>query len=155
VSWGPQPLGDEVRRELERFGPAGAMGEIVAVWPDAVGAPIAKNAWPARVGRDGTLHVHASSSSWAFELTHCAGTIRERLAERLAAHCPTRLRFVVGPLPEQGAEAVEKHAQTVWEVRPEDRAEAARIAAGIQAPGLREAVAQAVAASLARAASSR
>ena len=155
MSWGPQPLGDEVRRELDRFGPAGAMGEIVAAWPAAVGVPIARNAWPARVGRDGTLHVHASSSSWAFELTQCAGTILERLAERLAAHAPARLRFVVGPLPEQGAEAVETHAQTVPEVRPEDRAEGARIAAGIEAPELREAVAQAVAASLARAASGR
>ena len=29
---------------------------------------IARNAWPLRIGRDGTLHVAAASATWAFEL---------------------------------------------------------------------------------------
>ena len=68
-----EPIGEEVRRELGRFGPGGAMAEIVAAWPVAVAAAIAANAWPARIARDGTLHVATSSSAWAFELTHLAG----------------------------------------------------------------------------------
>ena len=44
------------------------MTELVAAWPDAVGETVAANAWPARLARDGTLHVHAASSTWAFEL---------------------------------------------------------------------------------------
>ena len=33
----PEPIGDEVRRELKRFGPSGAMAEIVRAWPGVVG----------------------------------------------------------------------------------------------------------------------
>ena len=77
----PERLGDEVRRELDRFGPAGAIADVVAVWPAAVGDSIARNAWPARMARDGTLHVSTSSSAWAFELGLLEHDLRERLAE--------------------------------------------------------------------------
>ena len=53
-------LGDEVGRQLGRFGPQGAIGDVVAVWPDAVGEAIARNAWPARIARDGTVHVNTA-----------------------------------------------------------------------------------------------
>ncbi|MDE3025581.1 MAG: DUF721 domain-containing protein, partial [Acidobacteriota bacterium] len=62
-----------MRRELGRFGPQGAIGETVAAWPAAVGPEIARNAWPARFQRDGTLVVHARDSVWAFEVTQRAG----------------------------------------------------------------------------------
>ena len=65
----PEPLGGDVRRQLARLGPAGDTVEIAAAWPAAVGRAIAANAWPARVSRDGTLHVSTSSSTWAFELS--------------------------------------------------------------------------------------
>ena len=61
-------IGGEVKRELSRFGSAGAMTELVGAWPAAVGETVAANAWPARLARDGTLHVNAASSTWAFEL---------------------------------------------------------------------------------------
>ena len=61
-------IGNEVERELGRFGPAAGMAELLRAWPDAVGEEIARNAWPARIARDGTLHVATSSSAWAFEL---------------------------------------------------------------------------------------
>src|SRR3712207_8602350 len=35
----------------------------------------------ARVARDGTVHVHTSSSAWAFELTQLEGRVREALAD--------------------------------------------------------------------------
>ena len=60
-------LGEEVKRELGRFGPAGGIADLVEVWPAAVGETIARHAWPARVARDGTLHVNTTDSVWAFE----------------------------------------------------------------------------------------
>jgi len=79
----PERIGDDVQRELKRFGPLGAMAEIVKAWPAAVGASIARNAWPARVSRDGTLHVATSSSAWAFELGLLEADIRKRLGAAL------------------------------------------------------------------------
>jgi len=94
-------LARDVERELRRFGGPGGMAEIVAAWPGAVGPEIARNAWPARLARDGTLYVSASSSVWAFELGHVEAEIRERLGAALDAAPPSRLRFAVGRLPER------------------------------------------------------
>jgi hypothetical protein len=146
---GLEPLGDDLRRELGRLGPAGAIGEVVEAWPEAVGQAIAANAWPARIARDGTLHVATSSSAWAFELTHLAGTVRERLAERLGPAAPTVLRFAPGRLPEPGPDDVEGSPRTVPTPSPAARAAAEQVAAEIEDPALREAVARAAAASLA------
>jgi predicted nucleic acid-binding Zn ribbon protein len=153
MSWGPQPIGEEVRRELGRFGPQGAMGEIVAAWPAAVGQAIAANAWPARAARDGTLHVATSSSAWAFELTQLEETVRARLAEHLGKAAPPRLRFQPGRLPERGAESVpasSRAPRAAGAAGAAERARAAEIAASIEDPELRELVARAAAASLSR-----
>ena len=53
-------IGGEVKRELSRFGTTGAMTELVGAWPATVGETVAANAWPARLARDGTLHVNAA-----------------------------------------------------------------------------------------------
>jgi len=53
----------EIREVLSRFGPQAGMPELLSAWPDAVGPMVAANAWPARLGRDGTLHVNTSSSA--------------------------------------------------------------------------------------------
>ena len=144
-----RPIEDEVRRELARFGPAAGLGDIVAAWPECVGAGIAANAWPARLARDGSLHVSTSSSAWAFELTQLAPTILGRLQERLGESAPASLRFAPGPLPEAGPEPVDASERTVPKVSEADRAEGARIAAAIENQDLREAVARAAEASLA------
>ena len=144
-----RPIGDEIRRELSRFGPAAGLGDIVAAWPECVGAGIAANAWPARLARDGSLHVATSSSAWAFELTQLATWILERLQERLGESAPAGLRFAPGPLPEAGREPDEASKRTVPRVSEAHRAEGARIAAAIADPDLREAVAKAAEASLA------
>jgi hypothetical protein len=144
-----RPIEEDVRRELSRFGPAAGLGDIVAAWPECVGAGISANAWPARLARDGSLHVATSSSAWAFELTHVAPTILERLQERLGESAPAALRFAPGPLPEAGPEAEEVSKRIAPKVTESDRAEGARIAAAIENPDLRDAVARAAEVSLA------
>src|ERR671914_2965389 len=118
-----EPLGEDVRRELARFGPQAGLGEVVAAWPEAVGPGIAANAWPARIARDGTLHVATSSSAWAFELTQLADSILARLQEHVPVDCPTALRFAVGPLPEAGTPSEESLSGTVPKADPEAVAE--------------------------------
>jgi hypothetical protein len=148
----PERIGDEIRRELGRFGPAGAMAEIVEAWPAAVGDSIARNAWPARVSRDGTLHVATSSSAWAFELGLLEADIRGRLESALGQDAPPSLRFAPGRLPEPPAEDAENRPAPPPQPSPEDRREAARLAASIEDENLRKVVAKAAASSLARAA---
>jgi hypothetical protein len=141
-------IGADIRRELARFGPALGLAEIVAAWPAAVGPAIARNAWPARVSRDGTLHVATSSSSWAFELAQLEPTLRARLGERLEECVPAALRFATGPLPEPGREEVKTSKQIAPPPSAVVRAQAERMAREIEDPALREAVARAAAASL-------
>ena len=144
-----RPIEDEVRRELRRFGPAAGLGDVVAAWPECVGAAIAANAWPARLSRDGSLHVSTSSSAWSFELTQLAGPLLERLRERLGEAAPAALRFAPGPLPERGPPSEKDSKRTVPNVSAADRAQAAGIAGAIENPDLRAAVSRAAAASLA------
>jgi sugar phosphate isomerase/epimerase len=141
-------LGDEVKRELGRFGPEGGIGDVIAAWPAAVGETIARSAWPARVARDGTLHVNTADSIWAFELTSRAAEIAKRLGVE-------RVRFAPGRLPEadeQGAKEAESGPPQPSESL---RQEAARLAAGIEDENLRKIVARAAAASLAKGISDR
>lgn len=147
-----EPIGDEVRRELRRFGPTGAMAEIVRAWPAAVGDSIARNAWPARVARDGTLHVATSSATWAYELGLLAADIQGRLAAALGGDAPAVLRFAPGRLPEPAPRAREVRAAEPPEPSPAQRQEAERLAAPIEDENLRKIVAKAAAASLANAA---
>ena len=59
-------LGADVRAELDRHGAQAGMVELLDRWPAAVGAEIARRAWPARFARDGSLHVNTADSVWAF-----------------------------------------------------------------------------------------
>jgi hypothetical protein len=147
-------IGYDVERELGRFDGFGAMPRIVAVWPHAVGDEVARNAWPARVARDGTLHVHTSSSVWAFVLGQLGPRILERLAGELGARAPTALRFAQGHLPEPATPAAELTPRKPLEPSPTAVAEAAELASGIADEELRERVARAAALSLSRASAS-
>ena len=144
-------VGDAVGRELGRFGPAAGMAPIVEAWPGAVGATIARNAWPARLARDGTLHVHTTDSIWAFELKGRAEEIRSRLGE----HAPPRLAFVPGPVPEPLEPATLEAPQAPFEPGPEHVAEADSLTRGIRDEELRKVVAKAAALGLAKAADDR
>lgn len=147
-------IGEAVRRELGRFGTAGAMADVVAAWPHVVGETVAANAWPARLARDGTLNVAASSSAWAFELGQLEGEILPRLREALGGACPKRLRFAPGPLPEV-APPSERPAPPPLRPTSEHARDARSWAAAIESKELRKSVEKAARASLARAASGR
>jgi hypothetical protein len=115
-----------------------------------VGETVARNAWPARLARDGTLHVNTASATWAFELGRLVTTILEQLRSELGEATPQALRFAPGPIPEAEVDPAERLALLRPEIGPTHRAEAAEIAAGIEDEELREYVARAAAASLAR-----
>lgn len=146
----PERIGDGVKRELGRFGAAGAMAEVVEAWPGLVGEQIARNAWPARIARDGTLHVATSSSAWAFELGQLAPELLERLRARLAAAAPRGLRFAPGKLPDATDPEAERTARRVPEPAPEHLELAAALTEAIEDESLREVVAKTAAKSLAR-----
>jgi hypothetical protein len=146
-----EPLETEIRRELSRLGPMAGMGDVVRAWPAAVGEQIARNAWPARFTRDGTLVVHARDAVWAFELGQRESEIRERLGALVAG----RLRFLPGPLPEPGAPEPASARPPAVPPAPAILAEAERLAARIDDADLRKVVEKAVAASLVRAGSGR
>jgi hypothetical protein len=149
-----RPIGGDVRRELSRFGPAAGMADLVAAWPEAVGEAIARNAWPARLSRDGTLHVATESAAWAFELGQLEGRLLERLRATAGEAAPARLRFAVGRLPEPDP-AAERAVQPGPKPSPDDEAEARRVAAEIEDEDIRSAVADAVARGLAHRRSGR
>jgi predicted nucleic acid-binding Zn ribbon protein len=147
----PDRIGNDVQRELSRFGPAEGMSEIVRAWPGAVGDQIALNSWPARLSRDRTLHVATSSSAWAFELAQLEPKLLERLREELDDHAPAALRFAPGKLPERSSEEIESRPRRGREPTAEERELATALAAGIEDEGLRKVVAKAALGSLARA----
>ncbi|HEX3806639.1 MAG TPA: DciA family protein [Gaiellaceae bacterium] len=132
-------LGSDIRSELSRFGPQAGMAELLERWPEAVGAAIARNAWPARIAKDGTVHVSTADSVWAFELAQQAQEIAQRLGV-------PKLRFAPGPLPE----ATEERVEPPLEPTPAEEARARELAAAISDEKLRESVQKAVRLSLAR-----
>jgi hypothetical protein len=138
-----EPVGDQIRAELRRVGAdSGAAGDAVATWPAAVGAEIARHAWPARTQPDGTLVVHVRDAIWGFELTQRAREISERLPGR------PRLRFTPGPLPDTSPEAAPPASAAP---SPEHVRAAAELTSGIEDRDLRESVAKVIKAALARA----
>ena len=141
-----EPLGEQIRAELHRVGADSSAGAAVTAWPTAVGEEIAGNTWPARTQPDGTLVVHVRDAIWGFELTQRAAEISTRLPGR------PRLRFVPGPLPQA---APRQPSRLPAEATPEQAREAEMLAAGIEDPDLRESVAKAIKAALARAPADR
>ena len=139
-------IGEQIRAELSRVGADSGAGDAVTAWPAAVGGEIARNAWPARTQPDGTLVVHVRDAIWGFELTQRATEISERLPGR------PRLRFTPGPLPDT---TPEPPPAPPAEISPEQAREAAAITAEIVDPDLRESVAKAIKAALARAPTDR
>ena len=144
-------VGAGVARELARFGAASGLAPVVDAWPAAVGPEIARNAWPARIARDGTLHVHTSSSAWAFEL----GQLESRIRESLGDVAPHRLRFAVGALPEPVSGDVEHGRTRAVQPSSEHAARGEQLAAEIADENLRKVVAKAAALSLAASESDR
>ena len=136
-----EPLGEEVRAELHRIGAESGTGDAGGAWAAAVGAEIARNAWPARTQADGTLVVHVRDAIWGFELTQRAAEISGRLPGN------PRLRFVPGEVPEL---APDPSPLRPVEATPEQAREADSLAAAIHDPNLRESVAKVIKAALVR-----
>jgi hypothetical protein len=152
-------IGGEIDRELARSGSRDAipLAAITAAWPAAVGAAVARQAWPLRLGRDGTLHVAVASSTWAHELDLLQDAILDGLRARLADATPPAVRFAVGPIPEPPTPIEDAAAANdpPIAVSPEIESEAAAAASEIDDPELRELVARAARASLVKARSDR
>jgi predicted nucleic acid-binding Zn ribbon protein len=151
-------IGHEVERTLKGSGSASALvlAEVTAAWPRAVGAEVARQAWPLRLGRDGTLHVATASSTWAFELDRLSAEIAVRLGSMLGEAAPQKLRFRVGPIPEAGpSREAPAQPEPGQATSPEAVSAAASAAAEIDDPELRELAARAARASLARGRSGR
>jgi predicted nucleic acid-binding Zn ribbon protein len=146
-----EPLERAVVAELARFGGVPGLAPIMEAWPQAVGPAVARNAWPARLQRDGTLVVHTASATWAFELGHLEPRIRSELPEPR----PPKLRFLVGPLPEPTPEPAQTPGATVAEPSAADRDTAEATAAPIGDENLRKVVAKTIALSLVRGATDR
>src|SRR5262249_34909071 len=104
-----------------------------------------RQAWPARIARDGTVHVNTTDSVWAFELAQRAGEIATRLGV-------PGIRFGPGPVPEP---ALERTAATPLEPTAEEVERACLLAAPITGEELRESVQRAVSSHLARERSDR
>jgi hypothetical protein len=115
------------------------MPELLERWPDAVGEAIARNAWPSRIAKDGTVHVNTADSIWAFELGQQAAEIAGRLGV-------TKIRFAPGQLPEPD----EERRDDPLEPTPEEEERARLLAAAIEDEKVRESVQKAVRLSLAR-----
>jgi hypothetical protein len=146
-------IGRRIERELSRAGSGEglALSHVTTAWPGVVGEAVARQAWPLRVGRDGTLHVATTSATWAFELDRLAPEIHARLAAALGDEAPSALRFRVGPVPEPGTpDATESGPPPPPEASPEVSAAVESATAEIQDPDLRELVSRAARASLSR-----
>jgi hypothetical protein len=141
-------VGGEIQRELQRFGPRAGMADVLAAWTEAVGPQIATNAWPARIARDGTLHVHTADAIWAFELGHRAAEIAARLGL-------PGVRFAPGPLPAATDEPAHTIPRQVVQPSAVDIERASAIVATVEDEELRDRIARAAALSLARASSDR
>ncbi len=151
-------IDQEVQRTLASSGGGIglALAEITAAWPAAVGEAVARQAWPQRVARDGTLHVATSSATWAFELDRLSPEIKDQLRGILGDSAPAKLRFKVGPIPEPpGITEAGAQPADVVSATPEATSEAAAIASEIEDPDLRELVARAARASLSQSRSDR
>ena len=152
-------LGGSIERELSRSGSRDAIPlvALTAAWPAIVGDAIARNAWPLRIARDGTLHVATASATWAQELALLSEELLERLRATLGADAPARLRCAVGPIPdpERPAETRSEPIPHIGETPLAVLSEARSAASAISDPELRELVARAARVSLLKTRSGR
>jgi hypothetical protein len=133
---------------------AGALADVVRVWPAAAGDAIARAAWPQRIGRDGTLLVATVSATWAFEL----GLLAEEILAKLSVvgdGAPKAIRFTPGPVPSPPPPDRGRAAAAPPRADDETRALAAELTREMTDEELRQTIARAAAASLSRAAADR
>jgi hypothetical protein len=143
-------LRDALAGELARLRPVGTLAAVLDVWREVAGPAVAAHAWPARLSRDGTLVVHTSSSTWAFELSQLSETVRERLQAALGTSAPRRLRFVPGPLPSPSPPSPPRQGEPPPEPSEEVWAQARSLVSQVGNAELARRMARAAALALAR-----
>jgi predicted nucleic acid-binding Zn ribbon protein len=87
----PRPLAGAVGALAETLRPATGLAAVQAVWGEAVGPAIAREAQPV-AERRGTVTVHCASSVWAQEIGLMAPSLCAALNARLGAERVTALR---------------------------------------------------------------
>jgi predicted nucleic acid-binding Zn ribbon protein len=92
----PRPLAGAVGALAESLRPATGLAAVQAVWTDAVGPAIAREAQPVSE-RAGTVTVACSSSVWAQEIGLMGPALCAALNERMGAEAVTALRCTARP----------------------------------------------------------
>ena len=92
----PRSAAHAVRAVRERTAPATPLAAAQAVWSEVVGEAIAAAAEPVSE-RDGVLVVRCESAVWAEQLDLIQAEVLSRLADRLGAGAPARLRCTTAP----------------------------------------------------------
>ena len=122
----------------------------------AVGETVAANAWPARLARDGTLHVNAGSSTWAFELAAARGGDRRTASRRARQGCAGATALRAGSASGARRGGSHRVARRSLRSRHSSRRRTAHdLAAPIASEELRKSVEKAARCSLAAAADDR
>jgi len=91
------PIGEATRRLLRARGLGATMtlSDVLAVWVDIVGEPVADHVRPAAI-HAGTLTVEVDEPAWATQIQFLSGTILQGLSERLGDRAPAGLHVRVG-----------------------------------------------------------
>ncbi|QEC46799.1 DUF721 domain-containing protein [Baekduia soli] len=87
----PRPLSSAIGDLTDRLAPRTTLADVQRVWPDAVGAAIAREALPT-AERGGTLTVTCRSSVWAQELDLMGPELVGRINAALGAERISGLR---------------------------------------------------------------
>jgi predicted nucleic acid-binding Zn ribbon protein len=92
----PRKMADVIDDLTAQLAPKTTLADVQRVWPDAVGAVVAREATPT-TERDGTLTVACKSSVWAQELDLMGPELVAKLNERLGSERISALRCVASP----------------------------------------------------------
>ena len=93
----PRPLSGAVTELADRLRPATGIAAVQAVWAEAVGPGIAREARPV-TERGGTVTVACTSSVWAQEIGLMAPALCDALNARLGGERVTALRCTASPV---------------------------------------------------------
>jgi len=89
-----ETLGTALRRLVEsRFGERMREYEAVRVWPEAVGAEIARRTVALGI-KSGILHVLVSTKVWLTQLTILKRKLKDKVNEKLGEEVVTDIRFI-------------------------------------------------------------
>jgi predicted nucleic acid-binding Zn ribbon protein len=92
----PRPLSMAIDALADRIAPQTTLAEVQRVWPETVGAMVAREATPASE-RGGVLTIVCRSSVWAQELDLMGPELVGRLNEALGGDRVASLRCVASP----------------------------------------------------------